>query len=165
VRCAANRSVPLAGRDKNRDTDHPDGHHGRLYSGAGTHAQLQEALAAAERANNAKTEFISRISHDIRTPISAITSMTAFAREDADDREKLLHDLDRIEASNTFLLSLINDVLDISKIDSGKIELHPEPYPYNDSYREHPKHLRAAVPEKRPDLHTDAGTKPKTVRE
>jgi len=97
--------------------------------------QLQEALAAAEKANSAKTEFISRISHDIRTPISAITNMTAFAREDADDREKLLHDLGRIEASNTFLLSLINDVLDISKIDSGKIELHPEPYSF-DEYME-----------------------------
>ena len=94
--------------------------------------QLQEALAAAEKANRAKTEFISRISHDIRTPISAITNMTAFAKEDIDDRAKLLHDLGRIEASNTFLLSLINDVLDISKIDSGKIELHPEPYPYDE---------------------------------
>ena len=58
--------------------------------------------------------------------------MTAFAREDAGDREKLLHDLSRIEASNTFLLSLINDVLDISKIDSGKIELHPEPYRFRE---------------------------------
>ena len=94
--------------------------------------QLQEALAAAEKANSAKTEFLSRISHDIRTPISAITNMTAFAKEDVDDRDKLLHDLSRIEASNTFLLSLINDVLDISKIDSGKIELHPEPYPYDE---------------------------------
>jgi len=94
--------------------------------------RLQEALEAAEKANSAKTEFISRISHDIRTPISAITNMTEFAREDVDDRDKLLHDLDRIKASNTFLLSLINDVLDISKIDSGKIELHPEPYPYDE---------------------------------
>jgi PAS domain S-box-containing protein len=94
--------------------------------------QLQEALAAAEKADSAKTEFISRISHDIRTPISAITNMTAFAKEDMDDREKLLHDLNRIQASNTFLLSLINDVLDISKIDSGRIELHPEPYPYEE---------------------------------
>lgn len=94
--------------------------------------QLQEALATAEKANSAKTEFISRISHDIRTPISAITSMTAFAKEDVGDREKLAHDLDRIEASNSFLLSLINDVLDISKIDSGKIELHPQPYAYDE---------------------------------
>ena len=70
--------------------------------------------------------------HDIRTPISAIISMTQFAREDIDDREKLLEDIRKIEASNTFLLSLINDILDISKIDSGKIELFPEPYPFSD---------------------------------
>lgn len=94
--------------------------------------QLQEALAAAKKADSAKTEFISRISHDIRTPISAITHMTAFAKEDVDRRDRLLHDLNQIEASNAFLLSLINDVLDISKIDSGKIELHPEPYLYDD---------------------------------
>jgi len=95
-------------------------------------SRMKEALAAAEKADNAKTEFISRISHDIRTPISAITNMTAFAKEDVDDREKLLHDLDRIQSSNSFLLSLINDVLDISKIDSGRIELHPEPYSFEE---------------------------------
>jgi len=92
--------------------------------------QLLEALSAAERANKAKTEFLSRISHDIRTPISIISSMTDFAMSDMDDREKLTADLEKIRSSNTFLLSLINDVLDISKIDSGKIELAPEPYPY-----------------------------------
>ena len=94
--------------------------------------QVQEALKAAKTANKAKTDFISRISHDIRTPLSAITSMIAFAKEDLDDREKLTNDLNKIETSNTFLLSLINDILDISKIDSGKIELHPEPYPYEE---------------------------------
>ena len=92
--------------------------------------QMAAALAAAERASQAKTQFLSRISHDIRTPLSAITSMTAFAREDMDDREKLSGDLDKIETSGRFLLSLINDILDISRIDSGNIELHPEPYPY-----------------------------------
>jgi signal transduction histidine kinase/ActR/RegA family two-component response regulator len=95
-------------------------------------AQLQEALLEAERANSAKTEFVSRISHDIRTPISIISSMTAFAIEDKDDPEKLLNDLHKIDASNVFLLSLINDVLDISKIDAGKVELHPEPYLFAD---------------------------------
>ena len=94
--------------------------------------KIQEALEKAEQANHAKTDFVSRISHDIRTPISAITSMTMFAKEDIDDREKLSDDLEKIEASNTFLLSLINDILDISKIDSGKIELYPEPYIYRD---------------------------------
>jgi signal transduction histidine kinase/CheY-like chemotaxis protein len=93
---------------------------------------LQEALIEAEKANTAKSEFVSRISHDIRTPISIISSMTRFAQQDADDRKKLDDDLRKIEASNVFLLSLINDVLDISKIDSGKIELHSSPYLFAD---------------------------------
>lgn len=82
----------------------------------------------ANRANQAKSEFLSRISHDIRTPMNVISSMTDFAFEDIDDREKLEHDLHEIKVSNTFLLSLINDILDLSKIDSGTMELHPEMY-------------------------------------
>ena len=94
--------------------------------------KMAAALEAAESANRAKTEFISRISHDIRTPISIISSMTDFAFADLRDVEKLKNDLARIKSADTFLLSLINDVLDISKIDSGKIELEPEPYPYEE---------------------------------
>lgn len=90
--------------------------------------KLENALREAESANSAKTDFMSRISHDIRTPISIISNMTDFAMEDIDDKEKLRNDLVKIATSNKFLLSLINDVLDISKIDSGKIELKPEPY-------------------------------------
>ncbi len=90
--------------------------------------ELQAALEMAEQANKAKSDFVSRISHDIRTPISAITSMTDFALQDIDHQEQLVDDLKKIKSSNTFLLSLINDILDISKIDSGQIELHPEPY-------------------------------------
>lgn len=93
---------------------------------------LQDALLEAEKANNAKSEFLSRISHDIRTPISIITSMTGFAEEDIDKKPALQDDLRKIESANVFLLSLINDVLDISKIDSGKIELKPEPYLFAD---------------------------------
>lgn len=84
--------------------------------------------AQATAANSAKSEFLSRMSHDIRTPINAITGMTSFAKEDIDDKEKVLQDIDKIEVSTKRLLSLINDVLDISKAESGKIELHPEPY-------------------------------------
>ncbi|MCH4190684.1 MAG: ATP-binding protein [Butyrivibrio sp.] len=94
--------------------------------------QMQEAVLEAEKASSSKSEFVSRISHDIRTPISIISSMTQFAFEDMENHEKLRSDLRKIEASNTFLLSLINDVLDISKIDSGKIELHLMPYIYAD---------------------------------
>ena len=94
--------------------------------------KMAAALEAAQSANRAKTEFLSRISHDIRTPISIISSMTEFAAADADDAEKVRHDLARIKSANAFLLSLINDVLDISKIDSGKIQLDPQPYPYEE---------------------------------
>lgn len=90
---------------------------------------MRDALSAAKKASNAKTDFVSRISHDIRTPISIGISMVDFALEDMDDKRKLRADLEKIKTSNTFLLSLINDVLDTSKIDSGIIELKPEPYP------------------------------------
>jgi len=94
--------------------------------------QLEQAARAAERASEAKTQFVSRISHDIRTPIGAILNLTDFAREDMNDTEKLENDLDKIGTSGRFLLSLINDVLDISKIDSGKIELKYERYAYSE---------------------------------
>jgi|GEM_PF-3324141 len=94
--------------------------------------ELLEEIGVLEAASEAKTEFISRISHDIRTPIGAILNLTDFARADVDDREKLINDLDRIATSGRFLLSLINDVLDISKIDAGKIELKPELYAFKD---------------------------------
>jgi len=94
--------------------------------------QTQAALKAAEQANRAKTDFVSRISHDIRTPLSAISNMTEFALEDLNDQAKLKNDLLKIRTSNEFLLSLINDILDISKIDSGKVEFNPEPYPYQE---------------------------------
>ncbi len=90
--------------------------------------ELQTAVDAAERANDAKSQFVSRISHDIRTPIGAILNLTDFARADMHDPQQLAHDLDSIATSGRFLLSLINDVLDISKIDSEKIELNPSPY-------------------------------------
>lgn len=93
---------------------------------------LARALRIAESANHAKTDFLSRISHDIRTPMNVIISKLDFALEDMDDKGKLLKDLSDIKSASSFLLSLINDILDISKIDSGSVELHPEPYPYKE---------------------------------
>ncbi|MBQ9538593.1 MAG: response regulator [Treponema sp.] len=101
---------------------------------------MEKAVMEAEKAAKSKMEFISRISHDIRTPLSAITSMTEFAFEDIDDREKLIGDLEKINSSNHFLMSLINDVLDVSKIDSGRIELIPELY-YHDDFIEDIKNM------------------------
>ena len=91
--------------------------------------ELRRALEKAKNADSAKSQFLSRISHDIRTPIGAILNLTDFANQDIDSKEKLLDDLAKIKTSGTFLLSLINDVLDVSKIDSGVIELHEDVYP------------------------------------
>ena len=82
----------------------------------------------AMEANKAKSEFLSRISHDIRTPLNGIIGMTYLARQQQNS-ERTEDCLDKIDTSSKFLLGLINDVLDMSKAESGRIELHPEPYP------------------------------------
>lgn len=87
---------------------------------------LKEACEAANHANAAKSEFLSRMSHDIRTPMNAIIGMTAIAGRYLDDRERVADCLGKITVSSRHLLSLINEVLDMSKIESGKIELAEE---------------------------------------
>ena len=89
--------------------------------------ELKNALDQARQASAAKSEFLSRISHDIRTPMNGIIGMTYIAKEQ-DNPPKTEKCLDNIETSSKFLLGLVNDVLDMSKAESGKIELHPEPY-------------------------------------
>lgn len=87
--------------------------------------QLERALEEAERANGAKSEFLAHMSHDIRTPMNAIIGLTAIAKEECKD-ERILDYLEKIEDSGEFLLALINDILDISKIESGNLRLKPE---------------------------------------
>ncbi|MCM1091353.1 MAG: response regulator, partial [Muribaculum sp.] len=86
---------------------------------------LKNALDMADAANKAKTNFLSSMSHDIRTPMNAIVGMTDIAKRHTDDKEKLDDCLDKITLSSKHLLTLINDVLDISKIESGKFVLNP----------------------------------------
>lgn len=80
---------------------------------------LRTALGAAEAANNAKTEFLSRMSHEIRTPMNAIIGMTAIALSALDNKERISDCLAKIGISARFLLSLINDILDMSRIEMG----------------------------------------------
>ncbi len=89
---------------------------------------LSDAYAMAKRANNAKTDFLSRMSHDIRTPMNAIIGMTAIAKANIDKKEKLIDCFDKIESSEKYLLSIINEVLDMSKIESGKFVLSEEKF-------------------------------------
>ena len=84
---------------------------------------LSDAVAAAETANRAKSTFLSNMSHDIRTPMNAIIGFTTLALSNIDDTERVKDYLGKTLASSNHLLSLINDVLDMSRIESGKIHL------------------------------------------
>ncbi len=89
---------------------------------------LKNAFDAAKSANLAKSEFLSRMSHDIRTPLNAIMGMTTVAAMHIDDKERLADCLNKITSSSRHLLALINDILDMSKIESGKVTLSEEPF-------------------------------------
>ena len=90
---------------------------------------LEAAVRKAEKANAAKTNFLSRMSHDIRTPLNGILGMAGLAM-DEDMSSQARDYVAKIEHSGQFLLSLVNDILDMSKVESGKMELHPEHYSY-----------------------------------
>ena len=93
---------------------------------------LQAAFDAAEAANKAKTDFLSNMSHDIRTPMNGIIGMTAIAASHIDDKERVQDSLQKITQASKHLLSLINEVLDMSKIESGKVELIEEEFKLSD---------------------------------
>lgn len=90
--------------------------------------ELQDALLLAQKANNAKKDFLSRMSHEIRTPMNAIIGMTTIADAHLDDRRRVEYCLTKIAFSSRHLLALINDILDMSKIDAGKLTISHEPF-------------------------------------
>ncbi len=94
--------------------------------------RLAEALQAAQIASNSKTTFLSNMSHDIRTPMNAVLGFTTLLAKDAEDPVKVREYTKKITASGQHLLSLINDVLDVSKIESGKVVLTVEEFTLND---------------------------------
>ena len=84
---------------------------------------LHNALEMAQNANFAKTEFLSRMSHELRTPLNAIMGLVILAQEKAIENKELLENLTKINSSAHYLLSIINDVLDMSRIESGKLHM------------------------------------------
>ncbi len=93
---------------------------------------LHNALQAAEQANKAKSDFLSQMSHDIRTPMNAIIGMTAIAGSHLDDKDRVRDCLQKITVSSRLLLGLINEVLDMSRIESGRISITEEEFSLNE---------------------------------
>lgn len=92
-----------------------------------SHQELEVALMRAESANAAKTTFLNNMSHDIRTPMNAIIGFTSLAASHVNNKDKVKEYLSKISTSSEHLLSLINDILDMSRIESGKVKINENP--------------------------------------
>lgn len=91
-------------------------------------AELSEALRACEEENRAKSSFLSNMSHDIRTPMNAIMGMTSIGLSHIDEKPRVLDCLQKIQTASSHLMSLVNDVLDMSRIASGRMTLSEEAF-------------------------------------
>lgn len=116
---------------------------------------LQNAITEANRANEAKTVFFSNMSHDIRTPMSAITGFSRLAKEDIDNKERLEDYLNKIMIAGDHLLNLINDILDMSRIESGKMELALTPVILKDLVLDCTDMIRSKTEDKGIDFSVD----------
>ena len=117
---------------------------------------LAEAVRAAETANRAKSTFLSNMSHDIRTPMNAIIGFTTLAVSNIDNQDKVRDYLGKILSSSNHLLSLINDVLDMSRIESGKIHLEETEVSLSDVLHDLKTIISGQIYAKQLDLYMDA---------
>lgn len=109
---------------------------------------LIDAVEEANRANEAKSEFLSRMSHDIRTPMNAIMGFTRVARNHLHEPDKILDCLDKINLSGSNLQQLINDVLDISRIESGAFRIDSEPVKLSELCKLYEQNIRGTAEDK-----------------
>ena len=117
---------------------------------------LRNALAAAEHASRAKSTFLSSMSHDIRTPMNAIIGFTALAQTHMDEPAQVQDYLSKISTSSTHLLSLINDILDMSRIESGTVKLDEKPVHIPDILHDLRAMIQGLVNSKNLNLYVDA---------
>ncbi len=88
--------------------------------------KLSKAIEQAEKANASKSDFLSRMSHDLRTPMNGVIGIAELAEDEVDKPEAIKEDLRKIKSSSKYMVSLLNDILDMAKIESGKLEIHKE---------------------------------------
>ena len=117
--------------------------------------QLALALAAAQQANKAKTMFLNSMSHDIRTPMNAIVGFTALAQTHIENTEQVQDYLAKINTSSTHLLSLINDILDMSRIESGSVKLDEKPVHMPDLLHDLRTMIQGLINSKQQNLYID----------
>ena len=117
--------------------------------------QLAQALQAARIASESKTTFLSNMSHDIRTPMNAVLGFTTLLARDAENPAKVREYTKKITASGHHLLSLINDILDVSKIESGKVVLNLEKFALNDVISSVDAIIQPMAKEKRQEFHLE----------
>lgn len=115
---------------------------------AGQKKELAEALSKAEIASKAKSTFLFNMSHDIRTPMNAIVGFTQIAMEHIDDKDRVMDSLTKVEHASQHLMRLINDVLDMARIESGKLKLELKPCSIRDSISETEMLFRPKMEEK-----------------
>ncbi len=117
--------------------------------------QLSHALAAAQQASKAKSTFLNSMSHDIRTPMNAIIGFTALAQTHIEDKALVQDYLSKISTSSTHLLSLINDILDMSRIESGNVKLDEKPLHLPDLLHDLRTMIQGLVNSKNQNLYID----------
>lgn len=122
--------------------------------------RLRESVKMAEQASRAKTQFLSAMSHDIRTPLNAVLGMMTIAQKKADEPQQVIDCMDKGIRSGRQLLTLINDVLDISKIESGKVMLNPEHVDLDEIIQELAEILEEAAERKNIALEEDFANLP-----
>lgn len=125
--------------------------------------QLQDALEKAQEAERTKTEFLLNVSHDIRTPMNAIMGFNKIAQKNIDDKEKAAEALKKSEIASRHLLNLINEVLEMARIESGKFELNEEIVSANDYFDEIKEMFQATMEEKNIDFEVESFFKEKFV--
>lgn len=126
---------------------------------------LEEALLKAENANQAKNDFLSKMSHDIRTPLNAIIGLTHLARLHTGEEDRLKDYLEKISSAGTHLLSLINEVLDVSKIESGTMKLEETEFNLNQLLEDVVGMVRISLDQRRQSLsvHIEEGLHPQVI--
>ena len=119
--------------------------------------ELTEALRACEEENRAKSSFLSSMSHDIRTPMNAIMGMTSIGLSHIDEKPRVLDCLQKIQTASTHLMSLVNDVLDMSRIASGRMTLSQEPFSLADLVHDLTIIVRPQAAQKHQSLQIEIG--------